>query len=852
MSLEGGCSGQGPSLLDGAKNGGEPSVQNSSVKALPVSIHRWFGLVCLRLSSRVGEKGDVQYFYDAKLGVLSSFAVSSVLVSVLLAYTNGGLLWGGDYIGFYTANQFFRIPSPASAVYCAAIALVGGNPYAGFYLGLFLSAAFAGFGAFTFAAQVARAGLPRSMYLSVPVMTTLLYTFNPYTVTDTFKSIVVSTYPFVGFQFLFLAFSVRLWRIRKGEGTTTFGDWGLLGATLGLSLETYPNNFRIALFGLAWLGIILLATRRRSSSATKSSLHRTWGVRTLAFPAFLFLGALYSIWPYLPNLKGAVSQSVGTAAGFGSTGLLSGGSYSQVAFVIRLQDSWGFFSGFAPYSSLYSSSIPLELATWLWPILAIATPLLLIRKFVDRDLLLLLEVTLLGCIAWETSPNPPTGVAYAYVTKVAPWLVSIVPNGFLSLLAISKFYAILASISIAGIASSIALRFASEKGPYNKIGIGIPHRLGLRRRGSSQKVARATASIALVLVLLLAAYPTFAGLSEGQYFDESEKGFAIPASYWSVRQDLLTQPGSMFLLPAMSTYVQTAWGYQGGEEFYPAFFYPKTVLTVDSFAPLLGYGTYSTAAVALESALTSPLVPNNVTAASPASDRLLLDHTIVWGTTYQVDSDSNSIRLNESSTPQIQLTIPFNGPFDATPYKLLEFVLGGPNLQLLSQDFADGSARIGLQSLNSSQGGTIGWYAPNSDLYSYAYLGENGTMTLDVDVGQLNSAYPTDTYNSSNIDDLIIQAPGFGAGFVSDFVFESSAVLTGFSIAQGWSELLARFGVGQILFDSSVEEGTLQSANYVDLVVRAIQFSGYGRVSFSEPPLELIEIPPMAADPPPS
>jgi hypothetical protein len=783
---------------------------------------------------------------DWKLAVLVAFSIGAALVGVLLAYTGGNLLYGGDYTGYYSAQQFLRLPSPTSAVFCGALFLTGNNLYAGFYLGLFFAASFAAFGAFWFASEFCRACLARPYWLVVPPLAALLYVFNPFTITDTFKSILVSIYPYTGFQFIFLGLSIRLWRIWRAGDSISWLDATLLGATLGLGAENYPNNVRIAILGLALLAAIAVTALRTPAARRSVARARSASIALLViFVIVAALAALYSVWPYLSNTSGAIAQAQASLGSVTALHLPTGSFYNQVANVVRLENAWGFPNGFAPYYGSYEANPAIVFASWMWPVLALVVPLLLLRRTTNPSLVLTMEGIALLSIAWEAASNPPFGVVYAGLVGAVPVLVAIFPSGFLSLFVLTKFYSVLAAFSTIGIAltapsilATVADRIRARRGrPLAPAPPTLPRRRADRGRGVQVVVA-----VAIGAILLLAAYPTFAGESEGQYFNESAKGFRIPPEYFSARDQAIGHSGSTLLLPATTTYIQTTWNYQGSVDWYEAFFYPNSVLTIDSFSPLLGYGQYSITAVALQQELSNPLVPNNSSVMVGSDTTLNVADSTVWGSTANVSGDT--ISAAPSDAPHLQFNVPFAVPVDASQSQLIQIQLRTPEAAALVSDFAQGTAQIGLESLryNASVGATIGWYYPSLSSSAYLYDGPNSTVTVDLDVDRVSVAATSDIFNASSIDYLVLMLPSGAPGFISQLSFGSVSLLQNYSVSGTWLATMDHDGIHQILVDDSIIEGSIQSPSAIGEIERTLVGSGVGQLAWNGPNLQLIEL----------
>ena len=777
---------------------------------------------------------------NKRLALLTSTIISVTFVSLLLFYTRGNLLYGGDYVGYFSVSQFLLYPTPTAAVFCGAILLAGSNVYIGFYLGLFLSTLFVELAVFTFAEQLSRQLLPRGPWGAVPIIASVLFIFSPYTITDTFKSLISSVFPYVGFEFLFFALCIRVLDLRLRGSTVPTRTALALGVTLGLSLESFPNNFRVGILGIVAL-VAILSVRVSSPLAPPALSISTRMGRAALFVLALVASGFYTMYPYLGNLSGLISSSSVIVGSISSNSFFVGGTYNSLSNVLRLLGPWGFWSGFAPYSNLYTTSPLLIVASWAWPALAIFAPLLLRRRLRKFGLVILTELIVVFCVAWDTSTNPPLGNLYSELTYRSPLLLQLFPTGFLTDVLLAKLFPVLAAVSIVVLGSILTARLKgvvhitsdSQQRETNRVIVG------LHRVRPSRTLVVVTAS--LVAFLLIPAYPTFAGLSEGQYFNESAKGFSIPNTYFQARPAVISLGGKTLLFPPTSTYISTNWNYEGSVDFYSDFFYPAPVLTLDTLSAIGGYGEYMPSAISLQSRLSNVLIPNNATL-SLAPSKLAVNDSLVWGTDATVSG--STVQLNESLSPHIQLSVPISRPLNASSSKAIQFVIESPEASTLLSDFSKGTAMVGLSSLsyNSSVGSTTGWYFPGSDGFSYAYLKDNKTLTVELLTGMLNKLYETDEYNDTSIYYLDLIVPANGPGFVDSVGFGSLGLISALVPSPSWIRLVSHLGIRGLLVDTSIDSGLAPGAGQALAASSEIVAAGDGRVVYSGGSITVIEL----------
>lgn len=822
-------------MLDGARK-----RLGAIARRLIVGVQTW------KVSNRgkTSGLGTVPFFLNGRLGVLVSITSAASFIGILLLYTHGNLLYGGDYTGFYSSVQFLRSPSPTAAIFTFSILLGGGDVYTGFYLGLFLSAFITCMGVYFFAGQLGRLVLIPRLQAALSVITTVLYLYNPYTITDTFKSVTTSVYPYIGAQFFFVALCVHIYTMRKAQLRVPLLEWAAAGAACGFSLQAFPNNVRIAVVSVILLALVLLLSRPTAAPRLRRSiLVRAWGLLVLIGVAFL--AGFYSISPYLSNINGTLTQSFQIGGSLGTNAFFLGGDYNQLPNVLRLLNPWGFTSGFAPYSGLYFAATPAAISSWMWPAIALFIPLLLVNRVKRPRVILTIELAMLLVIFWETSTNLPAGTVYLVLAKSSPLSTQLFPTGFLTRLVLTKLYPVMCAcgVLLAGdrIRSLSLSKVREVKGttdnwsPVRSVGTGR----------ASASAAGLIVVIGLTACLLLVAMPTYTGMSEGQYFNSSAKGFALPHSYWDARSVALRVSGNLLLLPATQTYITTDWNYEGSVGFYSGFFYPAQVSTIDTLTQIGGYGQYSPSAARTLSTLTNPFVPDNSTYQTAVSS-LDFSNIKVWGSPFNVSG--STISLQETASPHAAIEIPVSPVLNASGNSFLELTVDSPDAAKLAADFGSGSGTVGIQSsrLNATVGSTIGWYYPGIDGHSLLYRLGRQKLSIYMDVGELRQRYGTDIYNASCIDYIIIQFPETATGFVNSLTIASFGTVRTVTVSSSWISLVHSLDITSLLLDTSIDSGWSESPMAAVTLCNTMVSIGVASVLLRSGPLELLlfQLPP--------
>ena len=225
--------------------------------------------------------------------------------------------------------------------------------------------------------------------------------------------------------------------------------------------------------------------------------------------------------------------------------------------------------------------------------------------------------------------------------------------------------------------------------------------------------------IFIIVILLTGMRPALSGLTFSQYFNESIKGIHIPNEYIEIKQYLIKHMhsnDSVIVLPPTSTYIKTKWGYQGTQQWYKAFFYPIKVITLGQYGELLNEKYYNI--VTLRFNITPVLVINKFTVKQDKikSDRII---KITFNSFLNLDKDN---------------------------YDIIRIYFSTFNCSKIAKNIV----KLGL-----GDGAHIGWHLMlKGSSYYYCYKPQHGY--IDIVLGEYNLLYPSNTYELSHIDSILI------------------------------------------------------------------------------------------------
>lgn len=384
--------------------------------------------------------------YNSISIILSLILTSSLFVLILLYYTHGALLYGGDGYGFYSDYQFLQQPDPNSFVFAICYLISFGNYYVAFYVFIFTSTFVTLCGVYFVTNEIFRESLCVSTRVIMVILAGVLYIVNPVALTDTFKSLIANIYLYNAAFLIFLGEVIRLWRSNKRNANFNLKDALVLGISLGISAQPFPNNVRTFIVGSIIFAFFLVLHVRTSVISTISS--EFLRISKIVVVSILggILGAIYSVVPMLENFEQAIGTAQQGAINQNSTVFVQG-SFNTLPQVFRLLGTWAFSSGYVPYNSAYFSDILVVVASFLWPLLALGLPLLR-SKGTLKEIVLPIEFLMIVAIFWEKASNPPLGILYDVIISHIYFGSQLIPTYFLSQILLSKLYSVMASYSI--------------------------------------------------------------------------------------------------------------------------------------------------------------------------------------------------------------------------------------------------------------------------------------------------------------------------------------------------------------------------------------------------------------------
>ena len=467
--------------------------------------------------------------------------------------------------------------------------------------------------------------------------------------------------------------------------------------------------------------------------------------------AISILVNLYLLYPILVNLSSYSS----TLSGFSLSRLALNAS-STPFNAVRLLSYWGFYNGFAPYSSVYSSNIIVTLSTVALPGFAFGT--MLVDK--TKRVLGLLSITAIG-IFLAKGNNEPFGQVFTALVSTPILKVFYIASTIIPFVVV--FYSMLLPAFYQGV-----VRLSAGFSRLSRVSI------------------MGATLVLLFSSLAIASWPLFTGDVSTNYLDPSQRGVTIPAEYSSLRQWLASNGGQYRTLLAYSpsTYISTTWGYQGATQLYHTYF-------------------------------TSPIVTGTGTPYSTETPLL----SYVYGLQHFTTLRSNAtITLgNSTNTPwqlhqEDQITIrPGIQNYSAINWRIQTKTIAFHQISYVlpsSQDWSkfdvmsvwisnesDISAlRIGIMDSNNF----VGWYDATSHL---ARSIGNWTQLIlplqDPDTSQ---------YDAGNVTALWAESSSPQGSFQVSFTLFQVAKKTYDSTS--WAKLLATAGVKWILQDQSLIEGS--------------------------------------------
>jgi hypothetical protein len=520
---------------------------------------------------------------------LISLALSYVLVIVY--WTHGKLLFGGDGVGYYNYYNFLQSPSFSGLIWAFTEFMSLNNIYAMYYSHLFLSALFSVAGIYILTRIILK-NISGKRGIMLGMLASLLFLFNPWSVSLTYLSLVGDvSIGAGGLTFFFIGLFLFLNDVTYSKGTRKFTPI-IAGIGLGIAQSPFPNYIRllfvvVVIFLAAELFLIMHKRTR--------NLHYLGGMLVFALVCILVsigLSQEYFI-PIVSNIHSTVALANAGAADKVYLGFYTG-QFNDLLNELRGLSQWQYPGIF--YYSLYVNLGVIFVISFLWPIFALAIPLLLVKHTDKKDAprIFILVLALLLVIFWDKGENAPFGQLWIIINSFLPTGYQFIPTGYLTSIFITRFFPILSAFSIISVYDILQSHHltAGKRGLFLK---------RLKKVVAGSHILPFMILIILTILLIASAYPAFAGYAETYSYNgsnQNNQGFFIPQSYYQAKTFLANNNnGSVLLLPPTTSnpYITTNWGYSGEIGFYSSFFAPINIITLNNFG-----GTYSNATQLLE------------------------------------------------------------------------------------------------------------------------------------------------------------------------------------------------------------------------------------------------------------
>jgi hypothetical protein len=714
----------------------------------------------------------------------------------------GGLLIGGDWPGYYDSISAIKIGTPESALFGISLALSFQDYYVAFYLFLFLELVLLSLSILYFVSSVVMNNVEKETVGAIALVCFVLFLFNPTSVIDTFKSLIGTANIVNSGFFLFLGGTARLALSFVRVKEFTRKDGAILGVGIALSTGVPPDSIRlVVLEGLIALGALLLICFYLflRDEFHPGKLVKELSRRALVPVLVAILCMSYWTIPLLLNLAPQLSAfHQATEVRYGVLGKdILMPSYATLPQVIRLFGEWTFPSGFMPYHDIYSAFWPTVISSFLWPIMALALPLLLSRGR-ERLIMLVILSGMLLFIMWDKAGNPPLGFLFVATVQTFPFLISLFPTSFLTLIVLSKIFAFSGAFSIVRIGHL-----------SSKIG-KIPTRF--------KRLTNIIVIVALTTLLLVTSIPIFDGSAESQYFDSSVRGIFVPQEYSEARDLLLSGAGQrapiVSFWPSLSTYLTTSWGYQGTNAFYNRFFAPLTILTPDK---VVGYGTYDNTRIQNYRELTIPALSPDPASRSDLN-YLVNSSNIVVAHAHERRNGTEITILDIGKTddsPWVDVIVPFIEPVNLTSSRILNLEFGTTDASVFSGLVSSSGIWIGVSSID----GSVGWYIIGSATSTFE-IGSDSLIDINLVIGHPDKPWASSEYNASSVNALILRFIREKVSPNEELTLSDLGLSAYQAVHLSQSTLLTwrEFGLQYVMLDKTVIDGLGISYDYYNIL----------------------------------
>lgn len=744
---------------------------------------------------------------------LVALPLALIWLSIILFYTRGGLLVGGDWPGYYDALSAIKTGIPSAIIYGIGLLLAQGNIYAGFYTGAFIGLLLNMVALFYFLAILFREWKDRILPY---IVAGILYAFNMFALYNTFKSVIGLADIAVAGLLLFLAQAIKLYR--HVVGRSEFGKWDgiLLGVGIALSSRVPPNSFRILLAEgiivaslLAWA--LIEGTMRKPPDVRQ--IFKKFLIKLPLISITALVGMLYWEIPFFMSLKETIETAFYVASAQKVTSVLNA-PYASLINTFRILGVWAFSTGYCPYHELYFHDPFVTITSFIWPVVTLGLSILLAEKR-RRPLILSLIFFSLLIISWDTADNPPVGPLNKFITSVLPLSLAFFPTYYLSGTFLLLIYVALATFTVVR-AIELSCNLGGQKLPI------ICH-----------KISKLALFSLLMTVLLVPSIPFLNGSALGQYFDPNIKGIWIPKDYLNARNIMLERPGRILVWPSLTTYIQTSWGYQGGSNFYNEIFAPIDVITPQN--PVFragGYTLYNPSLRMNYVNLTKPPIrPGKLWDITGSANYKKI---LIWGAKYE--HLNNSIKLFINGSDHVDVVLPFFSVIDISRYHFLVLELFSDPSFYLKNLASSNDFWIGVGSAE----GVIGWYILGSSSNTYSI--DDKRISVSMLIGFPDKPWPASYYNPSNVTGIVIRLITRNLREPVEVKLYLKSIKVAFSdidpfIMDMWEKLEIKY----VLLDKSIVSGASSTFEPYSLALTLLRGKGILRPVLVERHIELYE-----------
>lgn len=508
--------------------------------------------------------------------ILLAVSVLSFIYVGLIGYiTRFSLLYGSDYPGVYSISDLsFNTLTPDLIINSLSYLISFGNITLSFYTYFFLCTLSSFLVIYFFCEYILNHFTTiNSHHFTFPFIGIFLYAIIPTAMAWTYYSVLRNvSLSYTLFTLSILIMLVFYEKIKKGEKIRIYQIISF-SLVIALSSGSLPNGLRIMIIYFL-IGFIMLSILIKQKYIFLKG--KEFAKKFSIFLSFLFIFYLYYIFDFIINFKSAFQLEISGGANLSAISNYYG-EFNKIQNVIRLLgiSNWTV----NPFNTLYWNFNIISIISYIWPFFAIFMPLLLIykKKILDRTLFIFMYSLLLIAIIFATSLNPPFGQLMSLLYRVLPFGIEFLPSGFITNYVLSKIYLMMIIISIFYFSEFIAKLFKNKTNNKSKT---------FWKRGLFLKVF----SILIILAIFLI---SSAPLVNGEAYHYTWGGncevyFHIPNSYNEARDELHTKNLNAILLPDLSPYITTSYGYKGSISFFSNYFGQNNVVTISNF-----YGIYA-------------------------------------------------------------------------------------------------------------------------------------------------------------------------------------------------------------------------------------------------------------------